>query len=158
MSDLLGEALSKRSALQRKVGELRQRINANASVQEGTDVAEDPHTLLAELELATGDLAQLIGQINLTNATQARVNGMTMTEALARREMLQSLSTTYREAARHGQGGEQHRYLRSELKFVRQVDVRDLQQKADDKAEELRLLDGEIQRINWRTPLVGLDE
>ena len=46
----LAEALQERADLNRRVADLRSRLSANATVQEGEQPAEDPGELLAELD------------------------------------------------------------------------------------------------------------
>lgn len=148
----LGEALAERARLQRKIGELRVRINANATKQEDTEVAENPNELLDEIVQTHAELAKLIGQINLTNAAE----GLTL--QLAERDRLAGLANTYTGAADAARGddgyGIGYRSMRSELKTERTVDVKDLRKKADEASAQLRTLDNEIQAKNWTTDLI----
>jgi hypothetical protein len=45
------------------------------------------------------------------------------------------------------------RYSRNEIKFVRTVDVNDLQKRVDDLSRDLRELDSKLQQANWMTDL-----
>ena len=45
------------------------------------------------------------------------------------------------------------RATRSELKFMRALDVKDLRQQASDVARRARELDARIQEVNWTTEL-----
>ena len=45
------------------------------------------------------------------------------------------------------------RYSRNEIKFVRTIDVNELQKKVDDLSRDLRELDSKLQQANWMTDL-----
>ena len=84
----LAQALASRADCQRRIEQLRQRLVANAKVQEGEAPAEDPALLMAELETAADQLEDLVARINLTNAG-TDVNGLTLTALIAKRGCLQ---------------------------------------------------------------------
>ena len=143
----LAEALIMRADLQTRLEQLRQRLAANARVQEGESPAEDPMELLAEMNTAADQLEALISRINLTNA-HVVWEGKTLTELLARREVLSqkiSLLHTLLENA----SGTVLRGSRSEVKILSTVNVRDLRKQADELSGELRTLDTTIQSRNW---------
>src|SRR5690349_9165687 len=83
----LAEALALRADAARRVEQLRARIAASARYQEGEAPAEDAGALLAEAAEALGTLESLIRRINRTNAVTV-VDGQTLTDALARRDVL----------------------------------------------------------------------
>ena len=83
----LAQALSDRANLQTRIEVLRERLVANAKVQEGEAPAEDPAELMAQLEDCTTALETLITRINLTNAATL-ADGETLTAKLARRDCL----------------------------------------------------------------------
>src|SRR5437899_8932885 len=95
----LGEALTLRSDLQTRVGELRNRITQSARVQEGEKPHEDPTELLNEFDAVADELERLVGQINRTNLTVRLPDGRTLTEALARRDSLTLRHQTLRALA-----------------------------------------------------------
>ena len=82
----LAEALQERADLNRKIEELRRRLNNCILVQEGEEPAEDPAALLEELDGAVARLETLMAQINLTNC-RTKVQGMTLTEMIARKDV-----------------------------------------------------------------------
>jgi hypothetical protein len=84
----LGEALTVRAGLQARLGELRDRLLAVATVQEGEAPAEQPDVLLGEFEQAAERLRVLIARINRTNLAVATSAGETLTAVLARRDVL----------------------------------------------------------------------
>src|SRR5436190_19015899 len=63
----LAEALLLRADIQKKIASLRDRIVANAVVQEGEKPNEDPNALLLEATGALADLETLVGRINKAN-------------------------------------------------------------------------------------------
>ena len=87
----LAEALQERADLNRKIEELRRRLNNVILVQEGEEPAEDPAELLGELDKAVARLEQLMAAINLTNC-RTKVNGMTLTALIARKDALKNIA------------------------------------------------------------------
>ena len=147
----LAEALILRADLQNRLEQLRERLTMNALVQEGEEPAEKPAELLAELDSMSGKLESLISAINLTNAATL-VEGKTITELLARREVLtqrislmRSLLDTANRTVMRGS--------RNEVKVHSTVPVVDLRRQTDKQAEALRKLDTSIQAVNWTTDL-----
>ena len=148
----LAEALQERADLNRRIQQLQQRLGNNAVVQEGEAPAEDPAELLRELDGCAENLERLIARINLTNC-RVQVEGESLTALLARRDMLTVKLSSYRNLAQSAsQLG--HRGMRSEIKWLSTVNVRELQKQVDGLAKELRLLDNSIQAANWATDLI----
>lgn len=150
----LGEALTLRSQLQVKFQQLRERLKASAVVQESETPPEDPTMLLGELESVADELEKLIARINKTNLATSLRDGMTLTEALARRDHLAWLQSALHQVA-EAASVVQARYGKAELRMVRTVEVATLRQRADDLAKERRLLDAGIQEVNWLTELIA---
>lgn len=148
----LGEALTLRSQLQVKFQQLRERLNASALVQEGEAPPEDPNTLLVDLEAVAVELEDLIARINKTNLATSVRDGMTLTEALARRDHLGWLLGALHQVAETASVAHA-RYGKAELRMVRTVDVAKLRQRGDDLAKQRRTLDAQIQEVNWLTEL-----
>lgn len=147
----LAEALALRADCQRRLEQLKQRILRNAKVQEGDEPAEDPSALLVEFEQLSEQLLSLIQRVNRTNA-ESRLGESTLTDALARRDVLRLSQDVYRELAQAASVS-QTRTTRSEVKFKSTVSVAAIQRKADDLAKESRELDAKIQEANWRIDL-----
>lgn len=78
---------------------------------------------------------------------------MTVTAALARRDMLRLRHRFRVELAERAAGGFGLRHLRSEIRLVSAVDVRAVRDEADLLARELRQLDTRLQEVNWVTVL-----
>ncbi|ABP53042.1 hypothetical protein Strop_0560 [Salinispora tropica CNB-440] len=152
----LAEALALRSDAARRAERLRARITASARYQEGETPAEDASALLAEAGEALGELESLIRRINRTNAVTVVREGGTLTDALARRDVLRlrhSVVTSAADAAA-GEGQRGYRQLRSELTMVPALSVSELRGQADDLARQLREVDTLIQRTNWEVDLL----
>ena len=149
----LGEALTNRADLQKRIAQLAGRLQASAVVQEGDTPPEDPARLLDELSEMSTELERLIAAINLTNASGRLATGETVTEALARRDVLgirQGALRSAADAVAHAQA----RYSRSEIRMTRQLDVAAIRKQIDDLARQRRELDTSIQEHNWTTELV----
>ena len=148
----LAEALQLRSDVQKRIQQLRQRIALTARMQEGEQPAEDPNALLAEAGELTDQLESLITGINRTNVGTELEPGMTLTDALARRDVLHLRFSILVEAAGHA-SVRQDRYSRSEVRFMTPLDVAALHREADELAKNARELDAKIQQANWSTDL-----
>jgi hypothetical protein len=151
----LAEALALRADAARRAEQLRARITASARFQEGEAPAEDAGALLAEAGQVLGELESLIRRINRTNAATS-VGGGTLTDALARRDVLRLRHGVVTSAANAaaGEGQRGFRQLRSELKMIPALPVAELRGQADDLARRLREVDTEIQRTNWEADLL----
>ncbi|MFG1654803.1 DIP1984 family protein [Micromonospora sp. NPDC049275] len=153
----LGEALTERAEAVRRVEQLRARITGSARYQEGEVPPEDAAELLAELDRVLDDLETLIRRINRTNAAVPVGDLGTLTDALARRDVLRlrhSAITAAADAAAGGGRGHAARQLRSELKMLAALPVAELRGRADELARDLRELDVQIQRTNWEAELL----
>lgn len=149
----VGEALTLRSQLQTRFQQLRERLKASALVQEGESPPEDPAGLLAELENVASELESLIARVNKTNLATTLADGRSLTDALARRDRLGWLQSTFHQVA-EAASADQKRYGRAELRIIRTVDVGALRQRGDQLAKERRELDAAIQEANWQTELI----
>ena len=147
----LAEALQERADLNRQIEQLQARLYNNAVVQEGEKPAEDPQELMDQLDRAAARLEELMAAINLANCRTV-VDGLTLTERIARKDCLRLRLEAYRELV---QAASQtaRRATRSEIRILSAVGVRALQGKVDAMARELRLLDNQLQQINWTTEL-----
>lgn len=148
----LAEALQERADLNRRIEQLRYRLNNNVLVQEGEKPLEDPAALLEELESSFTRLEWLIARINLTNCA-VKVEGRSLTELIARRDVLSLRAEAYRRLVEKASQNT-HRATRTEIKILSAVDVPALQRQADDASRELRLLDNTLQATNWTADLM----
>lgn len=153
----LAEALALRADATRRVEQLRARIVANARFQEGEDPAEDAQALLTEAGAVLDELEDLIRRINRTNAATRIGPEGTITDALARRDVLRirhSVVTATADAAAGRSQAGMGRQLRSELKMLAALPVAQLRAQADDLARQIRELDVRIQQSNWEFDLM----
>jgi hypothetical protein len=148
----LGEALTLRSQLLVRIGQTRERLKASALVQEGESPPEDPQALLAEFDSMASELERLIAGINRTNLATKLPSGQTLTDALARRDMLALRQSVLRQVADEA-GERQQRYGLAEIRILPTVDVGALRRQADELARERRELDAAIQETNWTREL-----
>ena len=147
----LAEALQERADLNRKIEQLRGRIQTNALVQEGEKPAEDPNKLIKELEDCLQRLEYLMAQINLTNC-RSTVEGKTLTELIARRDALKLRQSAWRDIL-YAASQTTSRARNTEIRILSTMNVAKLQEKADSLAKELRVLDNSIQQANWAIEL-----
>lgn len=148
----LAEALVLRADIKRRIEQLKQRILRNSKVQEGLAPAEDPASLLAELEKTADEFGRLIMQINKTNSQTYLQDGMSIADAIAARDILEIKNSIYRELAQAATISADIR-TRSEVRFVGAVNVAQIQEIADQIAKAHRELDTRIQEMNWKTEL-----
>lgn len=149
----LAEALIRRADTQKRIAQLRQRLNSNALVQEGEQPAEDPTRLLEELDRIVAELTALVKQINRTNIVTPFDPARTLTDALAERDSLM-LERSVLAGLAQAAAVNMPRYSRSEVKYVSTVNVSAIQERVDDLARAHRELDTRIQELNWETALI----
>jgi hypothetical protein len=146
----LAEALTLRADLQKRIEQLRARLRQSALVQEGEQPPEDPNELLAEAARLTDELARLIFRINRANLATTLPDSTTLTEAIARRDALQTQYSLI-ETAADTAANRIDRYGRSEIRKVATVDVGALRKQMERLAQQRRELDTAIQATNWAT-------
>lgn len=148
----LAEALQERADLNKKIGDLGNRLDANSLVQEGEKTNEDPQELLKELDAAIQRLQKLIADINLTNC-QTVVGGKTLTEIIAEKDCASIRLSKYRSLVESASENT-YRARGTEIKIRPAVNVAELQKTADGIAKQIRLLDNTLQATNWTTELI----
>ena len=148
----LAEALQERSDLNKFIEQLRSRLANNVIVQENEDPAEDPQTLIKELDSAVLRLEELMKRINQTNCMTIS-EGKSITELIAARDSLKVKIAVYKDIVSNA-SQTARRARMSEIKIISAVDVRKLQKKVDDMSKEFRVTDNKIQALNWSTELM----
>ena len=151
----LAEALIERAEIKKKNGRLLSRINANVLVQEGDDPAEDYDDLITEYEANMERLLILTQRVNKTNGTTPFDDTMSVAEAIALRDSIGAKSRMFREI--HGEATikpNRYGHSKNEVKFVRCVNVKELQNIIDRLSKEYREIDTKIQGINWTVELL----
>ena len=147
----LAEALNLRADLQQRVARMKERLSNNVKVQEGDEPAERPEALFAELEADLTQLEKLIVRINNTNRDTVW-EGRTLTELIAAKDVLSLHLSVLRDTLESAHV-RSDRFSRNEIKFVRTVDVSELQKRVDALSKEIRELDAKLQQANWTTEL-----
>lgn len=148
----LAEALQERADLNVRIKQLNARIESNVLVQEGEEPSEDPNRMLAELRSCVERLEFLMKKINLSNCTH-KVDGVTLTELIARKDALKELVSAYRNAIAES-SMTYHRARGSEIKIVSAIDAKALRKEEDAMSKELRLVDNKLQKANWDFDLI----
>lgn len=149
----LAEALSLRKDLQKRIAQLQSRIVNNVKVQEGDEPLENPDDLMEELDTNLKQLEEIIWRINATNMQCHNAKGESLTQLMARRDVLTMRVNTLRNVFNTASES-QNRYSQSEIKMVTVVDVKKLGKKVDDLSAKLRVLDMEIQALNFSSDLI----
>lgn len=149
----LAEALSLRAALIQKANQLRSQLCSCVKVQEGDEPEESPEEVMTQLNSILGQVRDIVYRINMTN-TATFVDGKNLTYWIAQRDMLSSRARAMKDAL-STLNERPDRYSRSEIKYVRTVNVEDFRREYDHAASELRKLDLKIQEAGWLTDLVS---
>ncbi len=148
----LAEALQERADLNRKIEQLKARLNNNVLVQDGEKPVEEPELLKQELDAAIARLSYLITQINLTNC-ETKVDGQTLTELIAQKDALTLKIHLYKDIV-YTASQTAYRARNTEIKVKSAISVADWQAEIDKMAKKLRLLDNRLQENNWITELL----
>ncbi|MEK4109361.1 hypothetical protein ABIC86_005836 [Paenibacillus sp. DS2363] len=149
----LAEALVLRADEQKKIAQLKQRLERVVKVQEGEQPAEDPQLLMIDLENTIRSLTVLVKKINKTNAQTDFTAGVTLADALAERDGIMQERASFNEVLQNA-SIRQDRYSRSEVKYERTVNIADIQHKVDCLSKSYRELDFKIQEKNWTIDLI----
>ncbi len=148
----LAEALILRADLQKRIEQLRTRLNNNAKVQENDTPAELPETLLAELNECIIQLSDLIKKINKTNCTSFSGN-VSLSDLIAERDTLTlkaGILRTFIETASR----KVELYSNKEIRVLSTVNVSALQKELDGLSKKIRETDTELQKANWNIDLI----
>ena len=148
----LAEALILRADLQKRIDQLRVRLNNNAKVQENDEPSEKPEDLLNELDSNINQLKVLIKQINKTNCVTIS-NGQTLADLIAERDTL-TLKSNILRGFLNIAGQKVNLYSTTEIKIMSTVDVPALQKELDLLSKKIRETDTELQKANWLTELI----
>ena len=148
----LAEALILRSDLQKRIEQLRVRLNNNAKVQDNDKPSENPEELLNELDNNINQLKILIKQINRNNCVTVS-NGQTLSDLIAERDTL-TLKSNILRGFLNIAGQKVNLYSTTEIKIMSTVDVPALQKELDLLSKKIRETDTELQQANWLTELI----
>lgn len=148
----LAEALQERADLNRKIEQLRTRLQNNVIVQDGEATAEDPEKLKQELDSSIDRLEYLISHINMTNCL-TKVDDLTLTELISKKDTLSLKINTYKDIS-YTASNTSYRARNTEIKIKPTISVSEWQSKIDCMSKQLRLLDNKLQECNWSTNLI----
>jgi len=149
----LAEALIARADLQNKTAQIKRRITQSAKVQEGDEPIENAAELLSQYDMLMAELETLIIRINRTNAA-AELDCGVLADAIAKRDSLKARINTYRELCDEVSITRERGYDRTDVKYVRCVDVTKLREQVDGMSKQYRELDTKMQGRNWTVDLL----
>jgi len=145
----LAEALLLRADMKKKLASLRERMVANAVVQQGEKPHEDPGKLIKEAVGVLDRMETLVLSINAANLSHKLADSRTLASVIARRDKLVQQHSLL-QAAVQGAKREPDRYSMKEIKWVAKLDVAKLQKQSDDLAAQIRETNAVIQERNWQ--------
>ena len=149
----LAEALLERADIKQKLSILSNRLVGNAKVQEGLKPNEDPKALMRELDEKLERYEFLIVHINRTNELTKAKSGETISELIAKRDVL---NESLRILSNFINAGNMlySRLTHSEIRILPTMSIADCQKQLDKVAEKIRKIDTTIQELNWTTELI----
>jgi hypothetical protein len=149
----LAELLMERAEIQKRISQINSRLRDCAKVQEGDAPPINPGTLLDEMESLHTQLEEVIKSINHANVTNDFAFGMTIADAITRRDMLRSRRDVYDALTKAAQINE-NRYSMKEIRFVSTVNIPEIISKTDELSKAVRMLDARIQAKNWEVEII----
>lgn len=149
----LAEALVLRADCQRKIAQLKQRLERVVKVQEGELPAENPDELFVELDRTTEELTHWIKKINKTNSLTVFGDGKSLADVLVERDSMMQKRKILNDLLETA-SIRQDRFTRSEVKFQTVIEVPALQKQMDELAKNYRELDFRIQEKNWTIDVI----
>ena len=149
----LAEALILRADFQKKIQQLRSRLEHCVKVKEGEEPAEDPNALIQEIDTIYKELTVLIQRINRTNSSVKFDDQRTLADALVERDLLLNKRGMLSHIAEIA-SIKQDRFSRSEVRFVSTINIAEIQKQVDQLSKEYRELDTRIQGMNWNIELM----
>jgi len=149
----LAEALQERADLRTSINSLKERICNSALVQEGEESAENPQELLNLLKEEISKEEKLVAAINLKNCiTKVADSDYSLTQLIAKRDGYLKQAEILREIINIA-APTYARASMSEIKILRNVDIKALQSEVDELAKKAREANNQIQQTNWTVDL-----
>ena len=148
----IAEALILRADIQKRISQLKTRLNNNAKVQENEEPAENPEFLLTELDDLISKLNNLIIKINRTN-TLSKIDGISLVELIAKKDTLSQKAVILREFIEIA-SQKINLYSSTEIKVFSTVNVPAQQKQLDKLSKEIRETDTKLQQANWTIDLI----
>ncbi len=151
----VAEALAERKALQDRLASLTTRARKNVLVTEGRQPLESPDTLLKEITATLELWEKRVVQINRANSQIILPNGMTLMEAIIRRDAITRHIGVYSGLLSVDGSPEWRGMVPHEVRpMIPAIDLSLLQQKVDDLTMERMNLDLAIQEAGWTHELL----
>ena len=148
----IAEALILRADIQKRIAQLKTRLNNNAKVQENEEPTENPELLLIELDGLISQLNDLIIKINKTN-TLSKINGISLVELIAKKDTLSQKAGILREFIEIA-SQKINLYSTTEIKVFSTINVPAQQKQLDKLSKEIRETDTKLQQANWTIDLI----
>lgn len=148
----IAEALILRADIQKRISQLKTRLNNNAKVQENEEPAENPEFLLTELDDLISQLNDLIIKINRTN-TLSKIDGISLVELIAKKNTLSQKTGILREFIEIA-SQKINLYSSTEIKVFSTINVPAQQKQLDKLSKEIRETDTKLQQANWTIDLI----
>ena len=148
----IAEALILRADIQKRIAQLKTRLNNNAKVQEYEEPTENPELLLIELNSLISQLNDLIIKINKTN-TLSKIDGISLVELIAKKDTLSQKAGILREFIEIA-SQKINLYSTTEIKVFSTVNVPAQQKQLDKLSKEIRETDTKLQQANWTIDLI----
>jgi len=148
----LAQLLNHRADLQKRMKDLKQRINRNLLVQEGEKPVEQPDNLIDAFIKISYQWREIVRIINMVNnqPLEDSSNGATLSEMVVMRDHLRMLYNMASET-HSGLSPRMDRFSRSEIKQIPSIEADKIRKSCDEYAGKLRKLDDDIQELNWST-------
>ena len=148
----IAEALILRADIQKRIAQLKTRLNNNAKVQEHEEPAENPQLLLTELDSLISQLNDLIIKINKTN-TLSKIDGISLVELISKKDTLSQKAGILREFIEIA-SQKINLYSTTEIKVFSTINVPAQQKQLDKLSKEIRETDTKLQQANWTIDLI----
>ena len=148
----IAEALILRADIQKRIAQLKTRLNNNAKVQENEEPTENPELLLIELDSLISQLNDLIIKINKTN-TLSKIDGISLVELIAKKDTLSQKAGILREFIEIA-SQKINLYSTTEIKVFSTINVPAQQKQLDKLSKEIRETDTKLQQANWTIDLI----
>ena len=148
----IAEALILRADIQKRIAQLKTRLNNNAKVQENEEPTENPELLLIELDSLISQLNDLIIKINKTN-TLSKIDGISLVELIAKKDTLSQKAGILREFIEIA-SQKINLYSSTEIKVFSTINVPEQQKQLDKLSKEIRETDTKLQQANWTIDLI----
>lgn len=152
----LAEALAERKSLQDRLSTLTARARKALMVIEGRSPTESVEQLLKDIDRTLNNWEQLVVKINQTNLATILPNGMSLMEAIAKRDALVRHIGVYQTLLSSATGEREFHGMipREMVSLVPAISLAPLQQQIDMLTAERLKLDLAIQEAGWTHDLI----